>query len=734
MKFTPLTLTCAVFLFLSAPARGADNVLPPPDGDGFVYFTSDKASVEPASKKVNLEGNVTVIQKTPDGKKRTVTGENITLDQANTQITSVGPMTVEDGQGGVMQGDNVSVNYTTKDFSAQSVSTEYPPLRVLSAQEMSSKGGKQILRGATVTCCDNPAPHYTLSVGKLTVSPQKRVFGTNAVLRLDGFPVFYLPLFWRSLESQKPWTTYVDFTQSNKTGFGLLTSTVFGPVLGLRPKLNLDYYTKSGFGLGGGLTAVTSPTLRGSGEFYYINDRADNSELDLASTKRWGFQGGYWWEMYDSSDHFNNPGGALYQFQSQFRMVSDPYFNDTFFRGNPYIFMPDQETNFSVSRQTRRSTLRVSYQEKDIFAWDKKEFMAEKRTLPEIKFMLLPFNDPLLKTSNRLEVDFDNTSSLQYKNGIPNEEGPYQRKAHARWTTEKSFRLSRGLTFLPSVFYDQTVTFADTQYKNKEDAWVARIGTDLNLQTHTFLGTTDFGYQFTKRLSTGTLSSDSASVDKGIERNHLYLNNYYRPTFNTYVRFATGFNLSDSTTDLQTGFLRELGWSHLKTRIEPLLLEWGYNAPDGSFSFFLQDQYDVEKKNINFIAQSNFMFKDQIIGLGLNNFADYKDPGSQYDTNSDRYTVTTTWGVRPAGGKWLLDLGIDAVLFRSSLVGFNKLVRVSRDFHDARLEFTVRDRNKNLSFAFRVNILCGGDKRAQAQLPEDTYWYPWRNRGDLRDM
>ena len=122
MKSAPLTLMCAVLLLLSASARGADNVLPPPDGDGFVYFTSDKASVEPESKKVNLEGNVTVIQKTADGKKRTVTGENITLDQTNTQITSIGPMTVEDGQGGVLRGNNVSVNYTTKDFSAQSVS------------------------------------------------------------------------------------------------------------------------------------------------------------------------------------------------------------------------------------------------------------------------------------------------------------------------------------------------------------------------------------------------------------------------------------------------------------------------------------------------------------------------------------------------------------------------------------------------------------------------------------
>ncbi len=727
----PVRLIALLLLICAPLAVAQERTLPAPDNDGFIYFTADNATVEPDAKKVNLTGNVTLIQKTPEGKKRTVTGENITYDQLNTTLTSVGPVTLEDGQGSILRGENISGNYTTKDFTADNITTEYPPIRVLGAKEISSKNGKKILRHAEVTCCDCEKPHYTLSVGKLTVSPQKRVFGTNAVMRLDGFPVMYLPVFWRSLDSQKPWTTYVDFTQSNKVGFGVLTSSVFHPVLGLRPILNVDYYTKSGVGFGGGLTAITSPTLRGSGEFYYINDH-NAHDLALASTKRWGLQGGYWWEMYDSSDHLNNPTGALYQFQTQFRKVSDPYFNDSFFRSNPYIFMPDQETNAAIGRQTRRTTMRVSYQEKEIFAWNKQEFMAQKRVLPEVKYMLLPFNDPWLKLSHRFETDFNNTSSLIYQNNIPTKEGPYKSQAHARWTTEKSIRLSRAFTFLPTVFYDQQVILEDDNY-NKKDAWVGRLGTNLNLQTHSFLGTTDFGYQFTKRLSTGTVSSDHLSPDKGIEQNRLYINNYYRPTFHTHIRVGTGFNLSNYTYDLSNGYGHEVTWEHLKERIEPLLLEWGYNSPDGTVNFFIQDQYDLIKKNIYFIAQSNFNIKGQFIGLGLNNFADYTDPESLYTTNADRYTVTTTWGLRPKSKKWSADLGIDASLFRGSLVGFNKFARLVRNFHDARLDFTVRNRNKNLSFALRFTVLCGSKNRDNAALPEDTYWYPWRKEGDLRD-
>ncbi|WP_428074273.1 LPS export ABC transporter periplasmic protein LptC [Candidatus Avelusimicrobium aviculae] len=713
------------FLFaciLSCAAYAQEKKLPAPPGeDGFVYFTADNANVDPVAKTVNLEGNVTIVQETKDKQRRVVTGESITLDQARTEISSVGPMTVK-SSGATLQGENMSVNYTTKDYWAENITTEYPPLRVISAKEISSVGGKETLRDATLTCCDNPDPHYTLSVGKLTVSPKKRVFGTNAVMRLDGFPVMYLPVFWRSLKTEKPFATHVDFSQSNKVGFAILTSTVFDPVLGFRPKLNLDYYTKSGLGIGTEITAITTPTLKGSGEFYYIHDKASPIELGKEEINRWGLRGGYWWEIADSSDQLNNETGSLYQLQTQFRMVSDPYFNDSFFRGNPYIFMPDQQTSLSVSRQTRHSTLRVNYDQQDIYNRNQNKFIAKTRTLPEIKYIMHPVN--FLGLANRIEANFSNTSYMEEE---------FRQSGNARWTGERAFRLARGLTITPAVFYDQTITFADPQYQDK-DAWVGRIGTDFNVQTETFLGTTDFGYRFTKRLSTGTLTSDQDSLDKGIEENILYLTNYYRPTFDTYVRFGTGFNLSNTKLNLQTGQLQQVNWDHLKSRIEPLLLEAGYNSPGGAFRFFVQDLYDLEEKNQAFITQMDFIYKRQIFGIGFNNFADHQDPNSRYRTYSDEYTFTTSLGIRPNSTKWLMDAGIDFRIKDDSLIGFNKMLRFSYTFHDARAEFTVRDRNDNLSFAFRINILCGGDPRKQKALPEDNYWYPWRGANDLRDM
>ena len=193
------TLLAYILCLLALPLTAGENVLPQPQTQqGFVYFSADEADADPTAKKVHLKGNVTLVQQTKEGEIRTAKGEDITLDQINTTITSVGPMTLQ-GMGATLSADNVSVNYKTKDFHAENIQTQYPPLRVISAKEISVQDGTERLKGAVLTCCDNPDPHYTISLGNLKVSPEKKIFGTNAVFKLDGFPVMWLPVFWRSL-------------------------------------------------------------------------------------------------------------------------------------------------------------------------------------------------------------------------------------------------------------------------------------------------------------------------------------------------------------------------------------------------------------------------------------------------------------------------------------------------------------------------------------------------------
>ena len=105
------------------PLFGEPNALPQPnEEEGFVYFSADEASADPAAKKINLKGNVQIVQQTPQGQVRTATGEDLTFDQLNSTISSIGPMHIEDGTGTV-DGQNVSFNYQTKDYYAENIQT-----------------------------------------------------------------------------------------------------------------------------------------------------------------------------------------------------------------------------------------------------------------------------------------------------------------------------------------------------------------------------------------------------------------------------------------------------------------------------------------------------------------------------------------------------------------------------------------------------------------------------------
>ncbi|MBR2392768.1 MAG: hypothetical protein IKA93_04280, partial [Elusimicrobiaceae bacterium] len=60
-------------------------------------------------------------------------------------------------------------------------------------------------------------------------------------------------------------------------------------------------------------------------------------------------------------------------------------------------------------------------------------------------------------------------------------------------------------------------------------------------------------------------------------------------------------------------------------------------------------------------------------------------------------------------------------------------IKIYKDFHDISVMVGVRDRNQNLSFSFRINILCGAGKKNKALTQADEYWRPWRDDNMVRD-
>ncbi|MDR0291314.1 MAG: LPS export ABC transporter periplasmic protein LptC [Elusimicrobium sp.] len=227
--------TALLFLILAAamPLCAAEYELPAPPGDSYIYFNADKLDYNADARTISLLGNVNLIFTSPSADETRLYANNLIIDQNANKVFSNGPVKAEQ-TGGVFHGQDLEYNYQTKDLKIKNISASYPPIRILNAQSAEVKNGRQIYKGAQVTCCDVDKPHYYIKAGSVSMSPEKRIFGTNALLYLSDIPVFYLPVFWRSLDPQGAYTTYVDFAQSNKTGLGLLTSTVFYPIKQLR--------------------------------------------------------------------------------------------------------------------------------------------------------------------------------------------------------------------------------------------------------------------------------------------------------------------------------------------------------------------------------------------------------------------------------------------------------------------------------------------------------------------
>ncbi|MGB2578539.1 LPS-assembly protein [Elusimicrobium simillimum] len=688
-------LTLILFITGAAAFAGAQEYdLPPPDADKFIYYEADELTYDTVARQLSLFGNVNVVLSQPDTEETRLYSQNLMINQIDKTVSSDGDVLVEQDSG-QLRGQNIKYNYETKDLEIENMTAEYPPIRLLGAQKGEMKSGKQTYKSAKVTCCDQENPHYYLKAGYIAMTPEKKIFGANALLYLSDIPVFYVPIFWRSLDSQKPFTTYVDFTQSGKTGFGLLTSTVFYPIKNLRATVNLDGYLKSGFGYGAQLQVRNSDKVSGNMEAYAIDDQEYGKS-------RWGVNGGYSAILYDNSNWLNrDDGGAIYSSQGQFRAVSDPYFNDTFFRSNPYKFMPDQDVSFAFSRQTRKSIFRVSYSQKDRFNSREDKYETVERTLPRVEFQAMPFMFPL-GIVNNFNVNLYNTQIL---------DGDYNQTARAYWKSARPFKLSKKFTFTPYVDFDERVVLEDEGYDN-DDTYVSRLGGGANLRAELITGSFDVGYRYTKRFETNKFKPDNDAADKGDEENKITIQNYFRPTLYTYFRVGTAYDILDNDTD----------WT-FDDRLDPIFAELGYNMSNGAFNIFLRNDYDVKDGNQAFIMQSDFkLFKASRGVFGMTNHAD--------DINS--YLFNTKIWFRPAGSTWYFDAGMDFELKQGSLHAYSKNFRLYKDLHDAHLEFSVEDRNDNLSFAFRINILCGKKYRDDTFSKEDRYWSPWREPGDLR--
>lgn len=670
-----------------------DFELPSPTKGEFIYYTADETVYDKNNSVVAIKGSAEIYIE--DGQTtRVIKGDDIQVYVKEQILVSKGTTVIEDEKG-VFTSNGIKFDLASKAVIMEDIKADYSPIRVLSTKSLEAEDGEYILRKANITCCDFEKPHYTLYVGKADLIPGDRIWATNAVVKIGKVPVFYLPFVYRSLNTDRLFTTYVDFDQSDNTGFGFLTSTVYAKN-NFAAKANLDYYTRSGFGYGAEVAYEDPQRFRGSLQAYTIHDKVQDEQ-------RWGIDGGYWWEVADTSDSLNKGSGAIYFSQFETRNVSDADFNDDFFRSNPYVVSPDKLTRLSAVRQSGWETFRIGYTMREQLNADDKTYSNAEEYAPKIDWIFNPF---VIKGTGGIVNNF----SLGFNNAKI-EEYDFVQYINANWRSSKDFKLHPNFTLTPSVFYKQDAILKDPT-NNDEDTFVGRYGGELNLRSNLITGLLDIGYRYTKRTASGSLTNIEYQ-DTDEEENLVYVQNYYMLGQNFYFKLAGGYDLRDSSES----------WD-AKYRVEPITAEAGYFSPYTGANFFLQNIYDVHNGNQAFVLDSTFKsIGDSYANFGMTN----------YSTDRDKFLFTTKFLIAPKNFTWRADMGIDVSVSDSSLYAYSKHIKIYKDFHDISVMVGVRDRNQNLSFSFRINILCGAGKKNKALTQADEYWRPWRDDNMVRD-
>ncbi len=272
--------------------------------DDDIQVTADRMSTDRMTQMTELDGNVKIVFG-----EVTMTCDRATYHEGTGDIHAEGDINIESTNGSSWQGEQIDFNHKTGEglFSASTLKAGVFTVKSDSAAR--DDDGVLHARRTKVTTCENPehAWHWSLT-GEGAYKTQEFVEMRNAILRLFGLPIFWIPYYYRDLNTEYG----VRFLpgRTGKWGAYLLTGYVY-PIAGsierdryIYGKTVLDFREKFGVGAGQEFTWGSSGGIfgestiqRGRLALYYahhkedqkIEDRNWNSSFD---ENRWsiGFE------------------------------------------------------------------------------------------------------------------------------------------------------------------------------------------------------------------------------------------------------------------------------------------------------------------------------------------------------------------------------------------------------------------------------------------------------------
>ena len=699
----------ALLALLACGAQAYD--LPTPPGNDRIYFEADNASYDKGKDSLHLEGHALLLEYGLDpssGPVKITKGEDLYIFPSSHVFVSSGAVLMED-PGGAVFGYDARFDWEKKVGGLNNVNASYSPWRILKAKRMESReGGTYVFKSGRMTSCDYEDEHYSFGFSRMHVTPGDRMWGLNVILYMGKIPVFYLPFMYRPLGKDAAWVTYLDPGYDKRAGFYLRSTIFHRYTKTIISRLFLDYYSKVGMGTGAEVGWNNSKDFNGSIAGYRIRDGG----LD-----RWGLYGGYWKEI-GRDNSCPTCSGTIYYSQGQMRMVSDPYFNNDYFRENPYAVSPDRESSAAVVRQGKQTTTRLSVltRSQAMVVNGSSRYVTTYESLPSVDFsapnIALPFLTGVVNSFTA------NVNRAQYTNY-----DYYQESAYAQWMMSKSVPVVKHLSLLPSVYYNQNVMLHPRRADGTNDInqWTGAYGTNWVLRYDSLLGTLDTGYSYMRRLSPNSFNVDNASADSGVSTNQMTMQLFMRPNRQFYFKTGSGYDFRHvRNTSLDAD-----------QRLSPIASELLY-MPHEKLSVFARNYYQVRDGNQAFVFQADYGgLEENGFSLGLANYKNYNNSNSvatstpAFTMGPGAYILSPTIRWVPNNATWRLDLGLSFYAYTTGGIHFNTLclyeknVTLYKIFHDFFTQWYVKIRPGVETVGFLATLRFNGPTPRRASPEEE---------------
>jgi len=595
-----------------------------------------------------------------------------------------------------------------------------PPWQFTSERMIQKSKNIFMLSHGDLSSCNLDPPHFRLRSSRSRVITGERANLGNARLLVDEAPLFWTPIYSRSLVPKK-YTMRIEPGQSGRDGITNKTLIGYPFTPHSYSRFRWDYLQKTGNGLG--LEHRYSlPHIKGELDSYYIRDHNSDPE---PQSRRYTI---LW-------NHYQRLANRI-TVHGKFDVKSDQTFGNQFSGvGNQIRVENSARGVFSeagLTYQFPKATVQVDFDRRDRFdSTVSSENFISKLTLPRVNFNTIPLHWTHFPAYLSVSGNWVNETLTRTD---PSDALRYQRSGGLGLELKKDLRLLNYFTLTPRAGYNQSWQDRDVSVSTStKDVYFGRYNTGMDVRWRMWrLVDVTMGHSYQSRLERNRTTGDLDAPDRGVESNALNTSVVSRLGRSSRLSFRSGYDLRSAPRNDPSKY------AHLSERIfSPSLdLQWQLTQKT---NLFFRETYSLYNSGSRTPVRTPANTSGEI-QWGDESQVTFFSYGFSYVKTAPNQNATLNLTNRLKmflTPKWYVDLFLSYRAVGSEKLNYKKFlptektINIVRDLHCwiLRMSFSERTGRREVSFHIDMKANIRTEKDIFKRLGEAEF-VPYRTETD----